>query len=275
LPPNPVAISLRKRALAAQLLDQALQVVGPDHDPVPTARLRPPAVRHRLGRAAGAARRAEQEPKVAAGEDREAGPGLRFDPEPELPDVEPDRRLDVLDDVPGHSRPRLNSPCNTLAFRNDTEARVYSLLAQVGLGLSPLEAGLFALGWPLGIGIASGASIKRAPRVGRGLLGLGTLLMAAGMGALIAALRLDGVDVSPRHLAPGLALRGPGMGMVAPTLTDFVLAGVPERDAGAAPGVLNTIFQVGSAAGLALAGISRIVSSRVAGWYIAPILGRK
>jgi hypothetical protein len=42
--------------------------------------------------------------------------------------------------------------------------------------------------------------------------------------------------------------------MVAPTLTDFVLAGVPGQDAGAASGVLNTVFQVGSAAGVALAG---------------------
>src|SRR5262249_2078813 len=120
---------------------------------------------------------------------------------------------------------------------------VYSLFAQVGLGLSPLEAGLVALGGAPGLRVASGRSVKPAPQGGRRLLSVGTLLMAAGMRALIAALRLGGADASPWHLVPGLALGGLGMGMVAPTLTDFVLAGVPERDAGAASGVLNTIFQ--------------------------------
>jgi hypothetical protein len=54
------------------------------------------------------------------------------------------------------------------------------------------------------------------------------------------------MDITPWHLVPGMALGGLGMGMVAPTLTDFVLAGVPEGQAGAASGVLNTIFQVGA-----------------------------
>jgi EmrB/QacA subfamily drug resistance transporter len=131
---------------------------------------------------------------------------------------------------------------------------VYSVFVQAGLGLSPLQAGLTALAWPLGIGFASGLSIRLAPRIGRPLLSVGALLMALGMGALIAALRLGGLDVSPWHLVPGMALGGLGMGMLAPTLTDFVLAGVPESEAGAASGVLNTIFQVGAATGVAVIG---------------------
>ena len=131
---------------------------------------------------------------------------------------------------------------------------VYSLLAQVGLGMTPLQAGLVGLPWPLGIAVASGASVELAPRIGRRLLGLGALLMAAGMGALVLALRLGGAGVVGWQLLPGLALGRLGMGMVAPTLTDFVLAGVPQRDAGAASGVVNTAFQVGGAAGVAAVG---------------------
>ena len=124
-------------------------------------------------------------------------------------------------------------------------------LAQVGLGMTPLEAGQVGSPWPLGIGVASGVSVQLAPRIGCRLLGLGALLMVAGMGALILALRLAGAEVAGWHLLPGLALGGLGMGLLAPTLTDFVLAGVPERDAGAASGVVNTTFQVGGAAGVA------------------------
>ena len=131
---------------------------------------------------------------------------------------------------------------------------VYSVLVQAGMRLTPIQAGLTALAWPLGIGIASGASIRLAPRVGRPLLSVGALLMVLGMGAIIGALRLAGADVTPWHFVPGMALGGLGMGAIAPTLTDFVLAGVAESDAGAASGVLNTIFQVGAAVGVAVIG---------------------
>jgi EmrB/QacA subfamily drug resistance transporter len=131
---------------------------------------------------------------------------------------------------------------------------VYSVFVQGGLGLSPLSAGLTALAWPIGLGIGSGASIRLASSIGRPVLSSGALLMAVGMGSLIASVRAAGVDMTPWHLVPGMALGGLGMGLVAPTLTDFVLAGVPESDAGAASGVLNTIFQVGAVAGVAIIG---------------------
>ena len=81
-------------------------------------------------------------------------------------------------------------------------------LAQVGLGMTPLEAGQVGLPWPLGIGVASGVSVQLAPRIGCRLLGLGALLMVVGMGALILALRLAGAEVAGWHLLPGLALGG-------------------------------------------------------------------
>ena len=94
---------------------------------------------------------------------------------------------------------------------------VYSIFVQVGLGLTPLEAALTGVAWPLGISIAAGASIQLAPRIGRPLLSLGGLLLALGMGALIGALRLAGTDITPWHLVPGMVLGGSGTGMITPT----------------------------------------------------------
>jgi hypothetical protein len=64
-----------------------------------------------------------------------------------------------------------------------------------------------------------------------------------------------GAELTSWALAPGLLVAGLGMGMVAPTLVDVVLAGVPVRDAGSASGVLNTAFQLGGAIGVAVVGV--------------------
>src|SRR5262249_13732927 len=126
---------------------------------------------------------------------------------------------------------------------------------QVGLGFSALQSGLTALPWPLGIAVASGVSVQLAPRVGRPLLNAGFAILALGVGGLILAINLAGPDVSGWQLAPALFLGGCGMGLVRPTLMDFILAGVPGRDAGAASGVITTTMQVGSAAGVAVLGL--------------------
>jgi EmrB/QacA subfamily drug resistance transporter len=132
---------------------------------------------------------------------------------------------------------------------------VYVVLVQVGLGFSALDAGLTALPWPLGIAAASGASVQLAPKIGRRLPSLGTALMTLGMVGLSLALTVVGSAISGWHLVPGLLMGGLGMGLVMPTLTDFVLAGVPPHDYGAASGVLNTTMQVGSAVGVAAIGL--------------------
>jgi EmrB/QacA subfamily drug resistance transporter len=132
---------------------------------------------------------------------------------------------------------------------------VYILYVQVGLGFSALHSGLTALPWPLGIVLASGASVQLAPRIGRPLLNAGFALMALAMGGLILAINLAGSEISGWHLAPSLFLGGFGMGLIMPTLMDFILAGVSGRDAGAASGVISTTMQVGSAAGIAVLGL--------------------
>lgn len=132
---------------------------------------------------------------------------------------------------------------------------VMTLTLQAGLGFSALHTALTFLPWSLGIAVAAGASIQLAPRLGRRLTVAGALAMATGMGGVLVAVEQAGTDLSWWSLAPGLAVCGLAMGMVAPTLVDVVLAGVRNRDAGAASGVLNTALQLGGAAGVALIGV--------------------
>jgi hypothetical protein len=52
-----------------------------------------------------------------------------------------------------------------------------------------------------------------------------------------------------------MIVTGLGLGLVAPTLIDVVLAGVDPRDAGTASGALNTALQLGASIGVALIGV--------------------
>ncbi|MEV4468415.1 MFS transporter [Nonomuraea sp. NPDC049504] len=132
---------------------------------------------------------------------------------------------------------------------------VFSLYTQLGLGFSPLEAGLAALpqalGGVVGFGIAmSGLQEK----LGRGLLQIGTVVMAAGAATLALTIHLAGTDVGTLQLAPGLALAGIGMGLTMAPFFDIVLAGVEPHESGSASGTLTGVQQLGGAFGTALLG---------------------
>jgi MFS family permease len=132
---------------------------------------------------------------------------------------------------------------------------VFTLYTQVGLGYSPLKAGLTglpqAIGGVVGFGLAmSGLQVK----LGRGLLQIGTLVMAAGAAVLGVTIHLAGVDVVPLELAPGLALVGIGMGLVMAPFFDIVLAGVEPHESGSASGTLTAVQQLGGALGTAVLG---------------------
>ncbi|MEV4257782.1 MFS transporter, partial [Spirillospora sp. NPDC049652] len=119
---------------------------------------------------------------------------------------------------------------------------------QAGLGLSPLGSGLaFA---PLGIGFAVTSLAGRR----WGALTLGTALMGAGLGGVLAIVLTVPQDVQTVALPPVLALAGAGQGLVAAPLIGRVLEGVDPSDAGAASGVLLTATQIANAAGVALIG---------------------
>jgi EmrB/QacA subfamily drug resistance transporter len=134
-------------------------------------------------------------------------------------------------------------------------ALVLTLFLQLGLGFSPLHAGLTFLPFSAGVLVSSGAAARLAPRFGRGVTMAGALIIAAGMAGLIATLHHYGTAVTTSDLVPGLVAAGLGLGAVIAPLADIVLAGVPYRDAGSASGVFNTGLQVGNSIGIAVIGV--------------------
>jgi EmrB/QacA subfamily drug resistance transporter len=134
-------------------------------------------------------------------------------------------------------------------------ALVLTLFLQLGLGFSPLHAGLTFLPFSAGVLLSSGAAARLAPRFGRGVTMAGALVIAAGMTGLIVTLHHYGAAVSTWDLVPGLVAAGLGLGAVIAPLADIVLARVPHRDAGSASGVFNTGLQVGNSIGIAVIGV--------------------
>jgi len=132
---------------------------------------------------------------------------------------------------------------------------VLTLFLQVGLGFTPLHAGLTFLPFSAGILASSGAAARLAPRFGRGVTMAGALVIAAGMAGIIASVHHYGPGVTTWDLVPGLVGVGLGLGTVIAPLADIVLARVPHQDAGSASGVFNTGLQLGNSIGIAVIGV--------------------
>jgi EmrB/QacA subfamily drug resistance transporter len=131
----------------------------------------------------------------------------------------------------------------------------FSLYLQLGNGYSAIQTGLTLI--PLAAGTALGAGIGIAvlgPRFGRHVLHGGVLVMAIGVGAMLAIVSGASHVVSAAALAGPELIAGAGMGAILSPLFDFVLAGVEDDEVGAASGVLNATQQLGGAAGVALVG---------------------
>ena len=130
---------------------------------------------------------------------------------------------------------------------------ILSLFAQLGLGYSPLKAGL--TGVPLSLGMIAGFGAAQAvQRLGRTVIHIGTAIIAAGMVGIVVTLRLAGIGVTPWQLIPALAVAGLGMGMMMAPFFDIVLAGVEQHETGAASGALTAVQQLGSTLGIAVLG---------------------
>lgn len=133
---------------------------------------------------------------------------------------------------------------------------VWTLYMQLGLGWSPLRAGLTAGAFALGAAAAAGMSVQLlVPRYGRRVLLAGALLNAIGLAGYIWVAWRYGPAITPWQMLGPLIVAGLGFGLVVSPTVDFVLAGVPEDDAGSASGLLNTAQQLGIALGVALAGV--------------------
>lgn len=131
---------------------------------------------------------------------------------------------------------------------------VLTLLLQGGLGLSPLEAGLTFL--PLGVLFSVTSILGRSlvARYGLRVMTVGATISGLGLTTLIAELQTLGGDITPAWLLVPTSLVGLGNGLVLPALIGAVLAGIQPAHGGAAAGVLTTVQQFASAAGVAVLG---------------------
>lgn len=133
---------------------------------------------------------------------------------------------------------------------------IWTLFMQAGLGWSPMRAGLTAMFFAVGAGIGAGVSVSvLAPRLGRWVLVGGGVIVAAGF-ALYGWMGVEyGAGFASWQMVFPLIVTGIGFGFVVAPTIDMLLGQIPDREAGAASGLLNTGQQLGLALGVALVGI--------------------
>jgi EmrB/QacA subfamily drug resistance transporter len=146
----------------------------------------------------------------------------------------------------------------------------FSLYVQIGLGFSALHAGLTTLPFALLSAVASGVSIRLAPKLGKRILSVGCVLLIAGMAALWLTVKAAGTGINGYEMIPALAVCGAGLGFVIAPLINIILAGILAGSAGSASGVLTTVQQIGGALGVAIIGI--IFFGQVSGY--APVVAQ-
>ncbi|MEY9876221.1 EmrB/QacA subfamily drug resistance transporter [Streptacidiphilus sp. MAP12-33] len=132
----------------------------------------------------------------------------------------------------------------------------WSLYMQVGLGWTPIHAGLTSLPFCVTTFITSALSYAvLAAKMGRKLLQLGAVLVIAGIGSYIWAANHWGQQITTWEMLVPLALFGLGFGMVMSPIPDLATSEAPMKDAGSASGLVNTNQQLGFAIGTALVSV--------------------
>ncbi|MET9607800.1 MFS transporter [Streptomyces sp. NPDC006512] len=125
-----------------------------------------------------------------------------------------------------------------------------TLFVQNVLGFSPLRAGLAFLPISVMIALAAGAASQLLPKLGpKPLMVTGALSCAAGLAWLTQT------DIHSTYLGSILGpmlLFATGMGLQFVSLTLMALSNVPDRESGAASGLLNAMQQVGGSLGLSI-----------------------
>jgi hypothetical protein len=128
-----------------------------------------------------------------------------------------------------------------------------SLYGQLGEGWSPIHAGLTLTPMVVGMILGMFGSMAGVNRLGRHLLHIGILLIAAG--AVDLALVLAGAHAATSwDLLPGLLLIGAGAGASIGQLFQFVLTSVSMEEVGSASGVMEAVQQLSTALGVAVLG---------------------
>jgi EmrB/QacA subfamily drug resistance transporter len=125
-----------------------------------------------------------------------------------------------------------------------------SQLLQIGLGYSPLGAGLRILVWNGTLMLVAPLAGALADRVGnRSIMAAGMAVQAAGLGWLAAVVR-PGVGYG--ELVLPLIVAGVGISMGFPTVANMVTGSVPIEDAGVAAGTNSALRELGSVFGVAI-----------------------
>ncbi|MFG2037083.1 MFS transporter [Dactylosporangium sp. NPDC048998] len=134
---------------------------------------------------------------------------------------------------------------------------ILSVYLQLGLGYSPLRAGLAQAPWAFGTALGAVAAQALGARFGgRALLVGGTAVVGLGAAGLLATLAATGGTGlgTPWPLVPALLVLGAGMGASMAPYFDLVLAAVDEHEVGSASGTLTAAQQIGGAVGVAVLG---------------------
>ncbi|WP_019631301.1 MFS transporter [Actinomadura atramentaria] len=132
-------------------------------------------------------------------------------------------------------------------------ALTISLYIQMGLGYSPLKAGLSQIPWSLGMIVGFGLA-QAVQRFGRHVLQAGTVIMAGGVVGVVVTLKTAGIGVTPWQLSPALVVTGLGMGLLMAPFFGIVMASVDQHETGSAGGTMTAVQQLGSSLGAAVLG---------------------
>lgn len=144
---------------------------------------------------------------------------------------------------------------------------IASLLMQQVLGYSPQLTGV---AW-----LATTATIFPVAMIGGRLTALVGVrpLLVVGLGLFAAgAVWLGRVPAAGNYwtdLLPSFLAAGIGFGLCVPALQVGALAGVPEQDSGLASGLVETMREVGGAAGVAAVSTVLVAGSGLAGFHLA------
>lgn len=131
---------------------------------------------------------------------------------------------------------------------------VLTLHLQDGLGYSPMKAALALVPATAGIVAGNAAGMPLVAAHGRRIpmAGLLVLILSAGAGAAVVG--HYGTRLNPWELIVPVVLFGLGLGLGASSLMLIAISGAQPADAGAASGLVNTVIQLGAAAGPATIG---------------------
>lgn len=129
---------------------------------------------------------------------------------------------------------------------------VISLFFQLGLGYTPTQTSINLI--PLTLGIMGGSGIAAAliARLARRLVVLGLVAVLAGTAAMLAVVRVAGLDPQWWQLALATLLIGVGAGICFSSIFNTALGDVDADEAGSASGSLGAVQQVANGVGSAL-----------------------